>query len=109
MSLFFPSKQIGRRGLHEGLFFSVKGTLALGIFTLLVYLAKLWSPLSYFIATFIVCFLNYFLALIIFKVRNKKIKKEGKDFTMKDIEEKMQAVEARRKVTQLSREGRCSE
>lgn len=76
MSLFFPSKQIGRRGLHEGLFFSVKGTLALGIFALLVYLAKLWSPLSYFIATFIVCFLNYFLALIIFKVRNKKSRRK---------------------------------
>ena len=28
---------------------------------------------------------------------------------MKDIEEKMQAVEARRKVAQLSREGHCSE
>ncbi|MXQ91650.1 hypothetical protein E5288_WYG019873 [Bos mutus] len=31
------------------------------------------------------------------RLKKLKIKKEGKDFTMKDIEEKMQAVEARRK------------
>lgn len=43
------------------------------------------------------------------RLKKLKIKKEGKDFTMKDIEEKMQAVEARRKVAQLSREGCCSE
>lgn len=43
------------------------------------------------------------------RLKKLKIKKEGKDFTMKDIEEKMQAVEARRKVAQLSCEGRCSE
>ena len=72
MSLFFPTKQIGRRSFIEGLFFAVKGTFAVGIFSLLVFLLHLWSPLSYFIATFIVCFLNYFLALIIFKVRKVK-------------------------------------
>jgi len=43
------------------------------------------------------------------RLQKLKVKKEGKDFTMKDIEEKMQAVEACRKVAQLSREGRCSE
>lgn len=43
------------------------------------------------------------------RLKKLKVKKEGKDFTMKDIEEKMQAVEACRKVAQLSREGRCSE
>ena len=43
------------------------------------------------------------------RLKKLKIKKEGKDFTMKDIEEKMRAVEARRKVAQLSRERRCSE
>ncbi|KAI4561095.1 hypothetical protein MJG53_021152 [Ovis ammon polii x Ovis aries] len=32
------------------------------------------------------------------RLKKLKIKKEGKDFTMKDIEEKMQAVEARRKI-----------
>ncbi|XP_010847099.1 PREDICTED: stathmin domain-containing protein 1 [Bison bison bison] len=31
------------------------------------------------------------------RLKKLKVKKEGKDFTMKDIEEKMQAVEARRK------------
>ena len=78
MSLFFPTKQIGRRSFIEGLFFAVKGTFALGIFSLLVFLAKLWAPLSYFIATFIVCFLNYFLALIIFKVKKRKSKRSIK-------------------------------
>ncbi|KAM9740303.1 stathmin domain-containing protein 1 [Dama dama] len=38
------------------------------------------------------------------RLKKLKIKKEGKDFTMKDIEEKMRAVEARRKVAQLLRE-----
>ena len=78
MSLFFPTKQIGRRAFIEGLFFAVKGTFAVGIFSLLVFLAHLWSPLSYFIATFIVCFLNYFLALIIFKIRKAKSKRRNK-------------------------------
>lgn len=32
------------------------------------------------------------------RLKKLKIKKEGKDFTMKDLEEKMQAVEERRKV-----------
>ena len=39
------------------------------------------------------------------RLKKLKIKKEVKDFTMKDIEEKMQAVEERRKVAQVSREG----
>ena len=78
MSLFFPTRQIGRRSFIEGLFFTVKGTFALGIFCLFTFLVKLWSPLSYFIATFIVCFLNYFLALIIFKVRKVKSNRRNK-------------------------------
>jgi hypothetical protein len=36
------------------------------------------------------------------RLKKLKIKKEVKDFTMKDIEEKMQAAEERRKVTELS-------
>lgn len=35
------------------------------------------------------------------RLKKLKIKREVKDFTIKDIEEKMQAAEERRKVTEL--------
>ena len=78
MMLFFPTKKIGRRSFIEGLFFAVKGTFALGIFALLVYVCKWWSPICYFISTFVVCFINYFLALIIFKCKKSRREKRAK-------------------------------
>ena len=73
-----PLFAMARRSFIEGLFFAVKGTFALGIFTLLVYVCKWWSPICYFISTFVVCFINYFLALIIFKCKKSRREKRAK-------------------------------
>lgn len=75
LSLFFPTKQIGRRGCIESIFFAVKGTIAAGIFALLYYLTPMYATVDYLIATFLVCFINYFLSLIIHKAKFKKIRR----------------------------------
>lgn len=40
------------------------------------------------------------------RLKKLKVKKEVKDFTMKDVEAKMQAAEERRKVPEFLSEGR---
>lgn len=78
MSFFFPTKQIGRRGCIESIFFAVKGTISAGIFALLYYLTILWPFISYAIAVFLACFINYFLSLIIHKGKMRKRRRSQK-------------------------------
>ena len=73
-SLFFPTKRFGIRLLIEGIFFTIKGTIAYGLFLLMVYLFHWYTPISFFISLFLVCFLNFWIALLIYKI---KIIKKG--------------------------------
>lgn len=70
-SLFFPTKQVGKRAMIEGMFYSLKASVAFGIFVLLHYVANWWSPVCFFIATFLVCFLNFPIAYLIYQIKMK--------------------------------------
>lgn len=72
ISLAYPTKNMGKRCLLEGTFYLIKGTIAFGIFSLLFFLLKMWSPVAYLISTFLVCLLNYFIALWAYKIKINK-------------------------------------
>lgn len=72
MSLVFPTRQVGRRGMVEGMFFSIKFIVQTSLFYLLVYILKMWSIASYALTSFLVCFLNFWLAILIHKIKNIK-------------------------------------
>lgn len=69
--LVYPTIRTAKRLLAEGIFFSIKGSIAYIIFMFLTYLLNLWSPLSFFISLFLVCFLNFWIALLIYKIKIK--------------------------------------
>lgn len=72
ISLFYPTRQVGRRAMVEGIFYSIKFIFAAGFFVLFFYVLNLWASLSYFIATFLITFINFLLAILIHKIKNKR-------------------------------------
>ena len=75
-ALFWPTRKMGRRVLVEGIYASIKIALIYGIVALLCELTPIYSSIAYTIALLITFLLNFPLAYLAWKNKNRKVSKK---------------------------------
>ena len=75
-ALFWPTRKMGRRVLVEGIYASIKIALIYGIVALLCELTPIYSSIAYTIALLITFLLNFPLAYLAWKTKNRKVSKK---------------------------------
>ena len=75
----WPTKKMGRRALIEGAYATVKTLLIAVIFSVLVELCHLIPPLAYTVAIFVSFFINFPLAYLNWKMKNRNVIKNNKE------------------------------
>ena len=75
-ALFWPTRKMGRRVLVEGIYASIKIALIYGIVALLCELTPIYSSIAYVIALLITFLLNFPLAYLAWKTKNRKVSKK---------------------------------
>ena len=75
-ALVWPTRKMPRRVLIEGIYATVKTIIVLGLFSLLFSVCHIYSVASYIICLTFTFLLNFPLAYLVWKVKNKNVYRE---------------------------------